>query len=122
MYDVEFLTKGIVPRTVRPEAPKVLVDGVLVDYIPKLFWDDRDISGSLMNGQSEIELTGDLAPSHAWNTYDYGNINSINTYWHSYNSSIDKLCVLEEPENTCELFVPKSISGTVFEDTNRKWT
>jgi gliding motility-associated-like protein len=125
MYDVEFLTNGIVPKTVRPKAPKILIDGSLKDYVPKLYWDDRDITGNLMNGQPKVELTGDLAPSHAWNTYNYGtdsgygNRNSINTYWHSYNSIIDKICVLEEPEHTCELFVPKSISGTVFEDTNR---
>jgi gliding motility-associated-like protein len=126
MYDVEFLTNGITPRAVRPKAFKAVANGQSSgDYVPKLYWDDRDITGALMNGQPKVELTGNLAPSHAWNTYDYstdvgyGNRNSINTYWHSYNSSIDKVCVLEEPESTCELFVPKSISGTVFKDENR---
>ncbi|RZT97181.1 gliding motility-associated-like protein [Ancylomarina subtilis] len=111
MYDVEYLTKGLVPRTVRPATP--------TPYIPKLYWDDSNITESLPDGQLKVDLTGDLAPSHYWSDYEYGNENSINTYWHPYSSGVSQSCKLELPSHTCELFVPGSISGTVFEDTNR---
>ncbi|RXQ96530.1 tandem-95 repeat protein [Ancylomarina salipaludis] len=111
LYDVEYLTKGFVPKTVRPATP--------TPYIPKLYWDDSNIAESLPDGQLKVDLTGDLAPSHYWSDYEYGNDNSINTYWHPYSSGVTQSCKLELPSHTCELFVPGSISGTVFEDTDR---
>ncbi|MCZ4693251.1 hypothetical protein, partial [Ancylomarina euxinus] len=110
MYDVEHLTKGIVPRTVRPETPTA--------YVPKLYWDDSNIREDLPGGQLKVDLTGEKAPSHYWVEYEYGNENSINTYWHSYSSGTTKTCVLELPEHTCDLFTPGTISGTVFNDLN----
>uniref|UniRef100_UPI003562BA9F hypothetical protein n=1 Tax=Ancylomarina sp. TaxID=1970196 RepID=UPI003562BA9F len=110
MYDVEHLTKGIVPRTVRPETPTA--------YVPKLYWDDSNIRENLPGGQLKVDLTGEKAPSHYWIEYEYGNENSINTYWHSYSSGTTKTCILELPEHTCDLFTPGTISGTVFNDLN----
>jgi len=65
MYDVEYLTNGIVPRTVRPATPS--------SYTPKLYWDDSEITESLPGGQLKVDLTGEKAPSHYWIDYDYGN-------------------------------------------------
>ncbi|MGZ2372054.1 cadherin repeat domain-containing protein, partial [Ancylomarina sp. YFZ004] len=111
MYDVEHLTTGLVPRTVRPETP--------TPYVPKLYWDDRNISENLPDGQLKVDLTGDVAPSHNWLDYDYGNENSINTYWHSYSSGVTKSCQLNLPDHGCDLFTPGTISGTVFEDIDQ---
>ena len=126
MYDVEFMTRGLIPRTVRPVPPKTVnEDGVAVDYVPKLYWDDSNIDGQLMNNQPKFELTGAPAPSHAWDQYNYytdkgyGNRNSINTYWNSYSSGSSNSFLFELPHHGCELFVPGSISGMVFNDVNR---
>jgi len=111
MYDVEYMTTGLVPKTIRPVTP--------TPYIPKLYWDDSNIHESPPAGQLKVDLTGETAPSHFWTNYNFGNENSINTYWHSYSSGTVKSCEFEFPDNECELFEPGSISGTVFEDTNR---
>ena len=110
MYDVEHLTRGIIPRTVRPTTP--------TSYTPKLYWDDSEIQESLPGGQLKVDLTGEKAPSHNWFDYDYGNENSINTYWHSYSSGVVTTLKLEQTRD-CALFEPGTISGTVFNDLNR---
>ncbi|MDE5420929.1 cadherin domain-containing protein [Ancylomarina sp. DW003] len=110
MYDVEHLTRGIIPRTVRPATP--------TSYTPKLYWDDRNIDESLPGGQLKVDLTGEKAPSHNWLDYDYGNENSINTYWHSYSSGVITSLLLEQTRD-CALFQPGTISGTVYSDNDR---
>jgi len=109
MFDVEHLTNGIVPKTVRPTTPTL--------YTPKLYWDDSNISESLPDGQLKVDLTGETAPSHNWVDYDYGNENSINTYWHSYSSGVVTTVALKQ-DRDCALFTPGTISGTVFNDLN----
>ncbi|MDE5420560.1 cadherin repeat domain-containing protein, partial [Labilibaculum sp. DW002] len=111
MYDVEYLKTGIVPKTIRPATP--------TPYTTKLYWDDANISESLDDGQPKVELTGALAPSHNWSNFYYGEVNSINTYWNSYQTGTINTFVFELPAHGCDLFVPGSISGTVFNDINR---
>ena len=66
IYDVENLTSGIIVSSIRPLVIK-----------PKLFWDDTRITG----GGSNLDGCTDVA-CHPWPSTDFGNVNTINTWWY----------------------------------------
>ncbi len=66
IYDVENLTSGIIVSSIRPLVIK-----------PKLFWDDTRIPG----GGSNLIGCTDVA-CHPWPSTDFGNVNTMNTWWY----------------------------------------
>lgn len=110
VYDVEHLRTGLTVNSVRPITP--------TPYNPKFFYDDRNITESLPDGQPALELNGCTPPCHYWEDYDYGNVNTINTFWYAYRSEVTATIPFETPPPTCAgcPFVPFEITGTVFKD------
>jgi len=74
VYDVEFLLNGITASNVRPIPPS----GILLN---KLYFDDSNIPALPGNNASKVELNGCDAPCHAWTNRDFGNRNTINTWF-----------------------------------------
>lgn len=112
VYDVEHLRTGLEVTSVRPATPQ--------PYNPTFFYDDENISETLPGGQPALELNGCTPPCHYWTDVDYGNINTINTFWYAYRSETVFTIPFETPPPTCAgcPFVPMSINGTVFHDVD----
>jgi|GEM_PF-3188392 len=112
MYDVEYLRTGFVPQTVRPQTP--------TPFQVKVYWDDINITnGNIGAGLNKVELGGVTAPSHFWEDINYGNINSINTYWDSYKVGRFDNYSFFPPMVDCDVYEPGVIDGVVFNDINR---
>ncbi|MBI1287084.1 MAG: tandem-95 repeat protein [Flavobacteriales bacterium] len=116
VYDVEHLRTGMQVQAVRPATPQ--------PYDPKFFYDDQAITETLPGGQPALELNGCTPPCHYWDAYDYGNVNTINTFWYAYRSATNVTIPFETPPPTCAgcPFVPFEIIGSVFLDTDANGT
>ena len=112
VYDVEYLTTGLSVNSIRPVTPQ--------PYIPEFFYDDEAISETLPGGQPELELDGCVTPCHYWDDLDYGNVNTINTFWYAYRSSTTVQVPFETPPPTCAgcPFIPFEILGRVILDVD----
>ncbi|MCB9185743.1 MAG: tandem-95 repeat protein [Flavobacteriales bacterium] len=110
VYDVEHLRTGMEVQAIRPVTPQ--------PYDPDFFYDDEDISETLPGGQPALELDGCNPPCHYWNDIDYGNVNTINTFWYAYRSKTAVTIPFETPPPTCAgcPFVPFEILGRVVLD------
>jgi len=89
MYDIEENQNGFSCTTVRPAAPS--------GYVLKLYWDDSNITYTGGVFSSKLNLTGctpnNVPPGncHTWNNFNssnngspqYGNLNTINTWWYA---------------------------------------
>ena len=116
VYDVEHLRTGMEVTSVRPTTPQ--------PYDPDFFYDDENISETLPGGQPALELNGCNPPCHYWNDFEYGNVNTINTFWYAYRSETIFTIPFETPPPTCAgcPFVPLAINGTVFHDVDEGGT
>lgn len=116
VYDVEHLRTGMEVTSVRPTTPQ--------PYNPTFFYDDEAISETLPGGQPALELNGCTPPCHYWDAVDYGNVNTINTFWYAYRSETIFTIPFETPPPTCAgcPFVPMAINGTVFHDIDEGGT
>lgn len=116
VYDVEHLRTGLQVQAVRPVTPQ--------PYNPSFFYDDEDITETLPGGQPALELNGCTPPCHYWNDIDYGNVNTINTFWYAYRSETAVQIPFETPPPTCAgcPFIPFEILGNVFLDLNADGT
>jgi len=85
VYDVEENEHGYTASSVRPTPP--------VGYELKFYWDDSNIAYTSGTGSPNVNLTG-CTPSggcHTWNGFNsgangtpqYGNKNTINTWWYA---------------------------------------
>lgn len=112
VYDVEHLRTGMDVTSVRPVTP--------TPYDPKFRYDDEDITESLPGGQPALELNGCITPCHYWDDYEYGNVNTINTFWYAYRSETQVTIPFETPPPTCAgcPFTPFEILGTLFVDVD----
>lgn len=110
VYDVERLNVGFDVTPVRPATPQ--------PYDPNFFYDDEAIDESLPGGQPALELDGCSPPCHNWTDVDYGNFNTINTFWYAYRSQTTVTVPFETPPPTCAgcPFVPFAITGRVVLD------
>lgn len=79
-YDVEFITGGYVVSQIRPAITSGTVNA--------LYYDDVNITEALAGGANKTELNGCAPPCHLWNSSDYGNLNTINTWWFSSEDAI----------------------------------
>ncbi len=73
-FDVEFLLNGFKTTNIRPLPPSGSLEN-------KLHYDDSNIPFMPGNGAKQIELNGCDAPCHSWINKDYGNRNTINTWF-----------------------------------------
>lgn len=112
VYDVEHLRTGMSVNSVRPVTPQ--------PYNPLFFYDDEAITETLPGGQPDLELNGCTPPCHYWTATDYGNVNTINTFWYAYRSETTISIPFETPPPTCAgcPFTPFEILGSVFHDAN----
>ena len=110
VYDVEYLTTGLAVNSIRPVTPQ--------PYNPNFFYDDQAITETLPGGQPDLELDGCTPPCHYWDNLDYGNVNTINTFWYAYRSSTTVQVPFETPPPTCAgcPFTPFEILGSVYLD------
>lgn len=90
VYDAEYMITGFTPQSYRPTPSP--------SYNLRLYYDDTGISTSSGNGSAD--LNGCTPPCHTWTEYDYGNANTINTYWFAQQEAIPlSLNVLGCPPN-----------------------
>lgn len=102
IYDVEYMLTGFKPTTIRPVPPEGSPD--------KLYYDDTPITFLPGNGNPTEEINGCLAPCHTWTNSDYGNLNTINT-WYFSREEIQ----LENDAPTCGLQSQDDFRTTPFE-------
>ena len=74
VYDVEFNVNGFAISLLRPT-----VSG----YDPKLNYDDVNITDLPGNGEPKVQVNGCTSPCHTWINIDYGDLNTINTWWYA---------------------------------------
>lgn len=72
VYDVEYNVTGFNVYQIRP---------TIVGFVQKVFYDDTNILFSPGTGQPNAELNGCLPPCHNYTNFDYGELNTINTWW-----------------------------------------
>lgn len=77
-YDVEYIPVGYSVTQIRP------VSGV----VNKLHYDDVNIPDSPGTGIPQTEINGCTAPCHNYTNQNYGNLNTINTWWFSSENAL----------------------------------
>jgi gliding motility-associated-like protein len=132
LYDVERNRNGYIVQLVRPASATV----------PRLFWDDTNIPAAGGN----INLTGCTSPCHTWNwnccadngATDYGNRNTINTWWYADSTSRQEVLIFPggilvdaETRNgnnadndtiICGSLTNYQLSGRVVNATSGQWS
>ncbi|MEL6865610.1 MAG: hypothetical protein AAFP19_14380 [Bacteroidota bacterium] len=73
IYDAEYNLNGFSASIVRPLPPPT--------YTMGFYYDDSNISEASGTGSPQFDTDGCTPPCHTWNDPDFGNINTINTYW-----------------------------------------
>ena len=103
-YDVEYIENGFTIDIVRP---------VNADFNNMLYYDDSNISVTPGNGSWQTRLNGCTFPCHSWSNINFGNANSINTWWFSNTSRVENLhipsCVPTAKEDSTEMDVNSSV-------------
>lgn len=75
IFDAEYMLNGFTTTTIRPVPPEGSPD--------KLYYDDRNIPFAPGNGEPKIEINGCQPPCHTWTDRDYGDNNTINTWFYA---------------------------------------
>ncbi len=76
VYDAEYNLNGFSSNITRPAPPP--------SYVLNYYYDDSNIpDASGIAGQNIIESEGCAPPCHRWSNSDYGNENTINTWWYA---------------------------------------
>jgi len=75
VYDAEYNLNGFTSTIIRPTPS--------VSYTLKYYWDDSNIPDDPLVTQDNINSEGCEPACHQWADSDYGNINTINTYWYA---------------------------------------
>jgi len=80
VYDVEYNTNGYVTTSVRPTPT--------ASFTLKIGWDDSNIGAASGSGEPVINVFNrSTTPAHTWTNYNFGNNNTINTFW--YGNQVD---------------------------------
>jgi gliding motility-associated-like protein len=74
IYDSEYMLNGFNVQTIRPTPPPTALQVYL-------YYDDSNIPDVPGNGSSQVNLDGCLPACHTWSNFNYGNVNTINTYF-----------------------------------------
>ncbi len=76
VYDAEYNLNGFSSTVIRPTPPPA--------YILNYYYDDSNIpDNSNIAGQAQYEFEGCTPACHRWDNRDYGNLNTINTWWYA---------------------------------------
>lgn len=73
-YDVEFLLNGVRATNIRP----LPTSG---NFLNTLYYDDSEIPFPAGSNINKVELNGCESPCHSWTNKDFGNRNTINTWF-----------------------------------------
>ena len=75
IYDAEYMLNGFQVETIRP-TPSVTATDLFIYY------DDSNIPDATGNGAPKVELNGCIPTCHSWSNFNYGNVNTINTFFY----------------------------------------
>ncbi len=114
VFDAEYLVNGFNVTMVRPTPP--------AGYTFTYQWDDRNILENAPAGKEKVELEGCSTGCHTWDNYDYGNDNTINTYWFARREAIVSLLNRTDPACGCSAAGTLTIGGKVFKDSDGSLT
>jgi len=101
VFDVEYLINGLVTRNIRPLSPTGNIQN-------KLYYDDSNIPFSPLNNSPQSAINGCDAPCHTWVNPDYGNENTINTWFFA-----DESTTLRDESPHCLI---TAINDTIFSE------
>lgn len=100
VYDVEYNTAGFVVTSVRPTPSP--------GHTIKLRHDDVNITVASGSGEPVSNVfAGATPPAHKWTTFNFGNSNTINTWW--YGSQVDINTAFETVTPTCSFTGPSAV-------------
>ncbi|MEL6988074.1 MAG: hypothetical protein AAGK97_09600 [Bacteroidota bacterium] len=71
-YDVEFASTGFNITPIRPSGGS---------FNGLLYYDDSNITFTPGGGEPSTALNGCSTPCHSWSNLDYGNLNTLNSWW-----------------------------------------
>lgn len=90
IYDAEYFLNGFIPTTVRP-----IPD---IGSPMRVYYDDRSIPFESGSGEIvEEAFNSCMAPCHQWNNKDFGNLNTINTWFFSREENETEITVEDCP-------------------------
>ncbi len=126
VYDAEYMTDpdddGVVGNAgdaggfevtlTRPLPP----DG----YTVQMQFDDSGITEAPGNGSPRVNLEGCAPPCHNWSDFDFGNENTINTFWYARRQTTLRTLAIEAPTQ-CGTPTNLTISGKAYDDVNNSY-
>ncbi len=107
IYDGEYMLNGFEVTMVRPAPP--------AGYIFTYQWDDSDITEDPAVGE-KTELEGCTSSCHTWSNFDYGDLNTINTYWFARREASTQSFNRTDPACGCGGAATLTVGGSVFDD------
>ncbi len=103
VFDVEYLLNGFSTTNIRPARPSGNMENIL-------YYDDTNIPYLPMDNSAKTALNGCNAPCHTWSNRDYGNQNTINTWFFA-----DEETRLRNEEPRCLITAVNDTTFTIFE-------
>ena len=110
VYDAEYMLNGFNVTMVRPAPP--------VGYTFTYQWDDRNVLEDAPTGSQKVELEGCTTGCHTWDNFNYGNANTINTYWFARREAETRSLTRQDPACGCSSSGTLSLGGVVYNDTD----
>lgn len=113
VYDVEYIPNGFQVDAVRP---------TISGFVQKIYYDDTNITDAPGNGSAKDMVNGCLPPCHAYTNLNYGNLNTINTWWFTNQDFVLTLqsadCILNayDDSDVTDMNTPVTIDVTANDD------
>ncbi len=90
IYDAEYFLNGFIPTTIRP-----IPD---IGSPRRIYYNDSNIPFESGSGEIKEETFNScLAPCHSWNNRDFGNLNTINTWFFSREENESEVSIEDCP-------------------------
>jgi len=102
VFDVEYSLNGFSTTNIRPARPSGNLEN-------KLYYDDTNIPYDPMDNSSKTALNGCSSPCHTWSNRDYGNQNTINTWFFA-----DEETRLRDEQPKCLITAINDTTYTLF--------
>ncbi len=110
IYDAEYMLNGFEVTLTRPTPPN--------GYQVVMQYDNSNITELAGTGSPVIDLNGCAPPCNSWDNFDFGDGNTINTYWYARRQSSNLTLSMSDPDCGCAAVTDLSINGTIFNDAN----
>ena len=107
VYDAEYMLNGFDVTMVRPAPP--------AGYTFTYQWDDSNITENPAVGE-KVELEGCATGCHTWSNFNYGNANTVNTYWFARREATVQVFNRTDPACGCGGAATLTLGGSVFDD------